>query len=246
VNLVTVRRRPVRVRRIAYALPAALLIALATGCAPRSGATIGTPVVPSQTPTSSPVVILPTATEQAPSTATATPLIPTPTAVPATPTARPSPTIAPTRTPTSDPVANWKTYSNAAYGVTLRYPAGWSRDPRYDQPNAERYVGPGGFFQVSASSADSLDAAAGGEASHALHPYGNHPTITSLEVAGPGARLILPSSDQPPEMTGQAALIVVSPRPIKLGTATYPYLVLWADQGHLKTIASTLGFAGVP
>jgi hypothetical protein len=244
VNFVTARRRPVRVRLISIALPAVLFLALAVGCAAAPGAPTGTPFVPSQTPTSLPVVTPPTATPVATSTALATPVVPTQTPVPATPTTRPPPTIAITRTPTPDPVANWKTYSSAAYNVALRYPPGWSRDPRYDQPNGERYVGPEGFFQVSASSAASVDEASASEANHVLHPYGTHPTITSLQIAGHEARLILPSSDQPPEMSGQAALIVVSPRPIKLGTTTYPYLVLWADQGHVTTIASTLQFAG--
>jgi len=171
-------------------------------------------------------------------------VIPTQTPIPSTPTARPSPTTEPTRTPTPDPVADWSTYSSAVYNVTLRYPSEWSLDPRYNQPNGERYVGPDGFFQVSASRAATLDDAAASEANHALDPYGTHPTITTLTVAGQEARLVLPSTDQPPEMRGQAALIVVSPRPIKLGTTAYPYLVVWADQGHVTTIASTLRFQG--
>ncbi len=229
---------------MAMALPAVLFLALAIGCAAAPSTAIGTPFVPSHTPTSLPVVTPPTSMSLATSTAMATPVVPIRTPVPATPTPRPSPTIAVTRTPTPDLVANWKAYSSAAYNVTLRYPSGWSRDPRYDLPNGERYIGPEGFFQVSASSADSLDEAAASEANHVLHPYGSHPTITSLQVAGQEAQLILPSSDQPPEMSGQAALIVVSPRPIKLGTTAYPYLVLWADQGHVKMIASTLRFGG--
>ena len=164
--------------------------------------------------------------------------------MPATPTTARSPTLLPTRTLTPDRLATWVTYTNSAYAVTLRHPATWAKDPRYTLPNQERYVGADGFFQVSAASAPSLDVAASNEANHPLHPYGAHPTITTVRFAGQDARLILPSSDQPTEMAGQAALIVLSPKPIRLGSDSYAYLVLWADRGHIQDIASTLVAGG--
>lgn len=234
-------------RLVALAIATILGLALATGCTAAPGpASSPTAVAPGQTPTSAPTVLVSTATAIARPTASAAPVAPSPIPVPATRTPVSSPTFVPTRTPTPDPLAHWVTYASPAYNVTLRYPAAWSKDPRYDLPNQERYLGPDGFFQVSAASAASLDAAANSEANHALHPYGTHPTITSLRVAGQEARLILPSSDQPGEMAGQAALIVLSPKPITLGSETYPYLVLWADQDHIKTIESTLVVGGTP
>lgn len=231
----------------ALAIAMVLGLALATGCAAAPGPLARPPsVAPVQTPTSVPTVLAPIATAIAQPSASATPVAPSPTAVPATPTAVSSPTLVPTRTQAPDPLAQWATYTSSTYNVTLRYPGAWSKDPRYTLPNQERYVGPDGFFQVAAASAASLDAAANSEANHPLHPYGTHPTITAFRLNGQDARLILPSSDQPAEMAGQAALIVVSPKPITLGSESYPYLVLWADQGHLKEIESTLVVGGTP
>jgi hypothetical protein len=232
-----------RIRAVAIA--AILGLALATGCAAAPRPVASPPSVAAEpTPTGVPTILVSTATAIAQPSASATPVAPSATPVPATPTAFPSPTLGPTRTPAPDPQAQWATYTSSAYNVTLRYPATWSKDPRYSLPNQERYTGPAGFFQLSAASATSLDAAANSEANHPLQPYGSHPTITAFRVTGQDARLILPSSDQPAAMAGQAALIVLSPRPITLGSESYPYLVLWADQGHLQEIESTLVIGG--
>jgi TolB protein len=137
----------------------------------------------------------------------------------------------------------WATYTSQTYSVSLRYPPGWQRDPRYTLPGDERYTGPDGFFQLSALSGASLDDAANAEAHHLLQPYGSHPIITTTTVAGGRpARLILPSADQPAELEHQAALIVQPPQPMVVNGASYPYLVVWADQSHLDAIASTLHF----
>jgi TolB protein len=138
--------------------------------------------------------------------------------------------------------AIWRTFTSADYAVTLRYPPGWVRDPRYTLPDQERLTGSDGFFQVSASSAESIDAAADHEAHQMQQPYGSRPTITPLRVAGQDARLILPSTDQPRDMSGQSAIIVRSPQPIRLAGASYPYLVLWVDQAHVRAVVSTLRF----
>lgn len=63
---------------------------------------------------------------------------PTPTPSPTatvTPTATPSPTATPTSTPSPTPAAQaadvnaWETYSDAAKGMALRYPTGWTTSP---------------------------------------------------------------------------------------------------------------------
>jgi TolB protein len=169
-----------------------------------------------------------------------TTLVGTPTRAGATAVANPT---APVPSPPKTPVpAAWKTFASGDYAVTLRYPPGWALDPRYTRPDQERYTGSDGFFQVSASGADSIDAAADHEANQLQHPYGSQPTISSLQVDGQEARLVLPSADQPGEMAGQAAVIVASPQPIRLASVSYPYLVLWADQGHVRAIVTTLRF----
>ena len=210
---------------------------LGVGCGVAPTAAVVLPTaVSTATPRAISTVLLATPTR----VATATAQLATPTRVDATAVANPTGSgLAPQETPIP---ATWKTFANGDYAVTLRYPSGWERDPRYTLPDQERYVGSGGFFQVSASSADSLDAAADHEANQLQRPYGSRPIVSSLRVDAQEARLILPSADQPGEMAGQAAVIVQSPRPIRLANASYPYLILWADQGHVRTIVSTIRF----
>jgi len=140
-------------------------------------------------------------------------------------------------TPTT---SGWKSYSHPDYNVTLQYPVHWERDPRSDL----RFGGADGFLQLSAANADTLDRAAEAEANHKLRPYGFQPAVTTTRVQDQDARLILPSNDQAPEMKGQAALIVRYPKPVQIAGSSYPYLVLWADKGHVEAIADTLRFGG--
>ncbi len=136
-------------------------------------------------------------------------------------------------------VAGWPTYSDAAYGISLQYPDGWKSRADY---GGVRYEGPDGFFSLNASSGQgkTLDAVTELEAHQQLQPYGSNPEITAVEVQGRPARLILPSSDQSPEMQGQAALVVEYPQPITLEGAHYRFLILYADQKHIQDISSTL------
>lgn len=182
---------------------------------------------------------------------TATPLVQSPTATSATPALPPSPTTAAPATPTagatSSPAtatARWQIYHSATYGVTLRYPASWQLDPRYAGPDRQRFDGPDGFVELAATDGQSLAAAADREAHQPLQPYGAHPTISALQLQGQAARLILPSPDQPAPMQHQAALIIQAPRPIVINGQTYPFLVIWADEAHLRAIAATLRFDG--
>lgn len=134
----------------------------------------------------------------------------------------------------------WQTYTNAAYHVTLQYPATWQKDPRYD----ERYSGSNGFFALGATSGEgrTIDGVADGEAHHKLHPYGSNPQITKVRVSGQEGRLILPAADQPPEMENQAAVVVQPPAPIRVGGDSYHYLLLHADRQHIEDISSNLRF----
>jgi hypothetical protein len=181
-----------------------------------------TPALPPQ-PTASPTAA-PTGTRTA-----------VPTGIPSTPTAIPP---RPTATAALTPSIAWTTYSDAPLGVTLRYPADWRPVPGYEG----RYTGSDGFFQLSAISGAGamIDQVAEDDAHHRLQPYGSEPTIESLRLQGREARLILPSADQPAAMKGQAGLIVHLPQPIEISGRKYDYLILWADQQHIREIAKTI------
>lgn len=117
---------------------------------------------------------------------------------------------------------SWQTYTSAAYNLTLQYPAVWKKDSHY----GERYSGSDGFFALAAASGvgRTIDQMADGEAHHKLRPYGSNPQIRKVEVSGQEGRLILPATDQPPEMANQAVMIVQSPASIRVGGDSYRYL----------------------
>lgn len=130
-----------------------------------------------------------------------------------------------------------KTYTNHEYNVQFQYPANWQ------SVTAERYEGPGGFFQISAISSDStIDQVCQNEAFHQLMPYGSAPRIVKTQIQSQEACFIFPSSDQPTEMRNQAALITRYPNPIQIGGDTYNYFILWADENHIDEISASLSF----
>ncbi|HEX6923603.1 MAG TPA: hypothetical protein VF149_07250 [Bacillales bacterium] len=129
-----------------------------------------------------------------------------------------------------------KTYTNKIYKVQFQYPAQWQK------VNDERYEGPNGFFQISAVSGNSIDEVCRNEAFHQLMPYGTNPKIITTVIQNQRACFIFPSVDQPPEMNGQAALIVQYPKPIQIQGTSYNFFILWADQWHIKELSSTLTF----
>lgn len=130
-----------------------------------------------------------------------------------------------------------KTYSSTVYKVQFQYPSNWVR------VSDERYEGPDGFFQLSAiSTAEPINEICHNEAFHQLLPYGSEPRIVHEQIQRQEACFILPSQDQPPEMRGQAALIVKYPKPIQIEGSSYNYFILWVDKEHLKEISSTLVF----
>ncbi len=130
-----------------------------------------------------------------------------------------------------------KNYSSTVYKVQFQYPSDWVR------VSDERYEGPDGFFQLSAiSTAEPINEICHNEAFHQLLPYGSEPRIVHAQIQQQEACFIFPSEDQPPEMGGQAALIIKYPKPIQIEGSTYNYFILWVDKEHLKEISSTLVF----
>ncbi|MFT4413961.1 TolB family protein [Fredinandcohnia humi] len=130
-----------------------------------------------------------------------------------------------------------KRYRNQAYRVSFYYPFIWT------QVDPERYEGSDGFFQISAiSGGDNIEEICRGEAFHQLMPYGSAPRIQRTRIQNQEACFIFPSADQPQEMRRQSALIVRYPSPVQINGATYNYFILWADENHIREIASTLVF----
>ena len=144
--------------------------------------------------------------------------------------------------PTPTPIAAevFQLYENPELGIRLELPAAWRKVSSHDG----RYEGPGGFFQASALGGEglALDQAAEAEAHHQLQPYGSEPSIEEITVQGQEARLILPSADQPAEMAGQAGLIIRAPHPREIGREKYLYIILWADQVHIRALAQRVSF----
>ena len=131
-----------------------------------------------------------------------------------------------------------KIYTSSLYKVTLTYPANWQ------EISEDHFAGRDGFFQVSALSAtdNNMQDVCQGEAFHVLKPYGTAPRIIKSKIQKQEACYIFPSSDQPPEMKKQAALIVKYPQPVKIGEETYFFFILWADQNHIKELGAGLKF----
>ena len=138
-------------------------------------------------------------------------------------------------TPTMDLLEN--EFTNETFGVNFQYPASWHR------VNDERYEGSDGFFQISALfGTDAINGVCHAEAFQPLMPYGSSPRIMDVQNPYVESCFILPSTDQPVEMKGQAAFIVKYPSPIQIDRIYYNYFILWADEGHIHKIASTLLF----
>ncbi|NPV07968.1 MAG: LysM peptidoglycan-binding domain-containing protein [Anaerolineae bacterium] len=139
----------------------------------------------------------------------------------------------------------WEVHSSVEFRVSFTYPAEWQPVAGY---YGERHEGDTGFFSVGAMSGQgwTIDEVYRLESEHKLRPYGTEPTIESLQVQGQQARLILPSTDQPEEMKGQAAVIVEYPEPVTISGGTYRYFILYADQAHIREIVESLRFMTLP
>lgn len=134
--------------------------------------------------------------------------------------------------------ASLQRYNSSTYRVSFQYPSNWKQvkgDP-------ERFRGSDGSFLVSAMSTPNLQEGCRSLANHKLRPYGSKPKIQSLQVQGQSACLILPSVDQTPAQKSESALVVRYPKPVRVGSSTYPYFILYADKQHILEIAKTLKF----
>ena len=154
--------------------------------------------------------------------------------------------VCPQRFHITEKTSSWTAYSNAAYAVSFQRPTQWVVVPEHNDPvlGKRSYSGEDGFFLIDAlENPGTIDQVAAGEANHALMPYGSNPTIEALVVAGREARLVRPSADQYPSMRGQAALIVRYPQPVNVQGHLFNFFVLYADVGHIGTMAQGLSFS---
>jgi TolB protein len=130
-----------------------------------------------------------------------------------------------------------RTLISESYHIQLQYPAHWQK------VEEERYEGPDGFFQFSAlASNEEIEVVCHNEAFHQLLPYGTQPRIIQTQIQQQEACIIYPSTDQPTEMRGQAAIIIRYPAPITINGETYHYFILWADQSHMNEIGQSIRF----
>ncbi len=148
---------------------------------------------------------------------------------------------------------NWQLYTDHVYRLTICIPPGWKRSTTVykDRPYFERSDG---NFQFDAAEGNTPQRVCEGTTTHPLRPFGDHPTIRSLEIDGQRACLVLRSHDERGGPHADAQVIVKYPRPIKIVTSLeqpapvksfegiYGELILNGDEKHILKIAKTLKF----
>jgi len=136
------------------------------------------------------------------------------------------------------------TYANPLLGISFRYPTSWEPDLRYGTIGdlSGRYEGDNGFFGLDAiASSDDIAKITSNLVNHKLKPYGERPTIVTLTAGDQDARVIIPSKDQANDKK-EVALIVRYPKPMRINSSQYNYLLVVADPAHIKVFADTLQF----
>lgn len=136
-------------------------------------------------------------------------------------------------------------YVSDEYGITFKYPASWSKNPRYE----DKYEGRSGFFEVSGfeGNANDIDAAVQDQINEPNMPYGSNPTVRRLVVDGQPAREIISSDDQADIITDRdIALVVQYKTPVTVDGVQYPYLIIWTDRQNLPLIIRSLKFIQLP
>lgn len=132
-------------------------------------------------------------------------------------------------------------YTNFALNVTFDYPAQWEYAPTTAEFNQrqDRFTGKDGFFTLFTETPGAVSLDEEAERYRSDKTYGTSATVQSLTMQGRDARLVLPSSDQPADAHGAAALIIQPPD-------SHAYLVLEADGQHIRVIMQTLRFLVAP
>lgn len=136
----------------------------------------------------------------------------------------------------------YKNFRSSLYGITFKYPEAWVKNPNYE----ERYDGPSGFFEVSEleSFGRPIDKVVQQEIDIPIKPYGTRPEVTSLELDGEPARIIIPSSDQQKVFDREVAIVVKNKKPVSESKEIYDYTIIWTDRANVQTILDSFKFLG--
>lgn len=132
----------------------------------------------------------------------------------------------------------WTALEERRYGVSLLHPPDW------EPMHGTRIGARSGFVQVDAVNGRygwSPRLPCRSEARHKLDPYGSRHRIEITTAAGRAACFVFPSEDQKdPQDT--SALMVRYPQAVSIDGHKYRFLVVWADQQHIRKIARTILF----
>ena len=150
-----------------------------------------------------------------------------------------------------DEVPPWNLYHNDKYHISLKYPAEWTKDPRY----GEWYIGTDGYFFIAPVGGgvylkpDNIVTVVRNVLNHKLHIYGisqfgPHPKVETLKIRDQDARLITDSetADTSRNMDSQSILVIKCPGPFEVDERMCHYLILAADSKHILKIAKTVKF----
>ncbi len=126
-----------------------------------------------------------------------------------------------------------------AYGVALRHPVGWKPAAGY----LERIEGKGGYVAVNALQGSGLTprAAALGQATQSLAPFGPDPVLRRATVDGQPGYVILPEAGQAGDV---AEAVVLYPKPQTISGVAYRYLVVTSTPQEILPILRGLRFLG--
>ena len=155
----------------------------------------------------------------------------------------PANTITPSPMPTQ---LQWTVMVSPGLGVTVSYPDDWSiiLGSKKSESTTHRLSGESGFFQLRSLDAGSIEEAVDILLSNEMQLFGSQPVVEVLQVQGQDARLIVPSTDQPPGREGETAMIIRFPKPVYVCDPYCRYFVLWSDVGHIREIAMKIRFIG--
>jgi hypothetical protein len=136
---------------------------------------------------------------------------------------------------------DWQTYRSKEYRVQFRFPAHWKKLPNEES----RFGDTDGLIAISSMGGfGSVEDACSGGAKHKLMPYGSHPKIRKLTVAGMPACVVVPSADQQRSAGNfaEAMVAVQYPAPVRIKNDFYWQLIIFGDESHLLAIAKTIRF----
>lgn len=134
--------------------------------------------------------------------------------------------------------SDWEEYTDNELHVAFRHPKDWKPSSQYS--DRTYFGGPNGEVQLDASEGDSPEPICRGAASHKLQPFGSHPRIEPIKVAGHKGCIVWGSDDQGAPY--YAELVVPFPHPVEIKGDHYSLLTLYADRKHILDIIKTLKF----